>query len=162
MKKKFISNSFFQDLLCCRKWWKHSWCYWYFPIVLNIFNLAKTRNIIGSSKHVILVLLRIRFNFFSFFKFFFINVHFYHFWILFFPFPSKLQIACFLLSSFQEWDQLNSPWKIKPHENKNFLTCPHRVTTPFLQIPTENENYLIPLPIFLQFYIFQVRRCMLL
>lgn len=51
MKKKFLSNSSFQDLmvLCCRKWWKRSWWYRYFPIVLNIFNLAKTGNIKGFS-----------------------------------------------------------------------------------------------------------------
>ena len=133
MKKNFVSNYSFQafTVFCCRKQQKYCWWYWYFPVVLNHFNFAKTGIIIGSSCMWYLYSWKCASIFFSFFKYFFFNVHFYNFWIFFFPFPRKLQISCSLLSSFQEWDQLSSSWKIKPHENKNFLICLDRVTTPF-------------------------------
>ena len=142
---KFLSNSSFQDLmvLCCRKWWKHSWWYWYFPIVLNICNLA--RNIISLSCMWYSHSWECASNFYFFI--FFINVHFYHCWILWANY--KLHVSFYQV--FKCEISLPAPGKINHMEIKIFW--PACVGKKLFSdwMPTENKNYLIPLPIFFSF-----------
>ena len=168
-KNKFLSNSSFQDLmvLCCKKWWKLSWWYRYFSSVLNIFDLAKIGNIIGNRlfMNVILALLRLRFSFwfcyFFYFLFFSLSMCICTiFGSCFSFFQTHYKLNVFFYQVFKIY-HLTSPSKTKPHEIKDFLTCPHWVRPPWFLHPSENKNYLI-LRYFLQIYLVQIRRRTLL
>lgn len=111
MKKKFRSICSFQDLNLLQKIIKFYLMIYIFFLCVKYFQNDKCREYYKLFVHVIVVLLRLPFNFF----FMNILVHFYCFCIFSFLFPNILQIISKIFQSIRVFI-----WRLAPHHTSTW------------------------------------------